>query len=81
MLSRLKALHPALSLSGRLMRVLRAVVQVSALPMSHSRQHDFLGRAIAAKLIGDDHAGRLAGGAQQLAEKANSGETVALRLD
>jgi hypothetical protein len=46
MLSRLKALHSALSLSGRLMRVLRAVVQVSALPMSHSRQNDFIGRTI-----------------------------------
>jgi len=69
MLSRLEALHPALSLSGRLMRVLRPVVQVSALPMSHSRQDDLLGRAIAAKFVGDDHAGSPAGGAQQLAEK------------
>ena len=35
MLGRLEALHPALSLSGRLMRVLCAVVQVPALPMNN----------------------------------------------
>jgi hypothetical protein len=80
MLRRLEALHPALSLAGWLMRVLRAVVHVSALPMGHSRRDDFLGRAIAAKFVGDDHAGRPAGGAQQLAQKANSGKTVAPRL-
>jgi hypothetical protein len=67
MLSRLEALHSALSLSGRLsgrlMGVLRAVVQVPALPMSYSRQDDSLGSAIAAQFVGDDYAGRSAGGA------------------
>jgi hypothetical protein len=40
MLSRFEAFHPALSLSGRLMRVLRAVVQVSVLPMSHESMQE-----------------------------------------
>jgi hypothetical protein len=59
MFRRLEALHATLSLSGRLMGVLGAVVQVPALPMSHSRQHDFLGRTIAAQFVGDDHAGNM----------------------
>jgi hypothetical protein len=49
--------------------------------MSHSRQDDFLGRAIAAQFVGDDHAGRPTSGAKQLAEEAYSSKTVALRLD
>jgi hypothetical protein len=56
MLGRLEALHSALSLSGWLMQVLRAVVQVSA-PRCATRQGDFLGRAIAAKFVGDDWPG------------------------
>jgi hypothetical protein len=70
---RLEALHATLSLSGRLMGVLRAVVQVPALPMGYSRQNDFPGGPIAAKFVGDDHAWRPAGGAQQLAKEAHSG--------
>jgi hypothetical protein len=81
MLGRFEALHATLSLSSRLMGVLRAVVQIPALPMSYSRQHDFLGGAIAAQLVGDDHAGRPAGGAQELAKEAHSRKPVALRLD
>jgi hypothetical protein len=78
---RLEALHATLSLSGRLMGVLCAVVQVPALPMDYSRQNDFPGGPIAAKFVGDDHAGRPAGGAQQLAKEAHSGKSIALRLD
>jgi hypothetical protein len=37
MLRRLEALHAALSLPGRLMRVLGTVVQIPALSMSHTR--------------------------------------------
>ena len=80
MLRGLEAFHSTLSLPGRLMRVLSPVVKVSALPMSYSRQHDFLSGPMAAQFVGNDHTGCLAGGAQQLAEKANSGKTVALRL-
>jgi hypothetical protein len=76
MLGRLEALHSALSLSGRLMRVLRAVVQVSALPMNNFGHDASLGSPIAAQFVGDDHSGRPTSGAQQLAEKSNSGKTV-----
>jgi hypothetical protein len=50
MLRRLEALHPPLSLPGRLMRVFRPIVEVPALSMSHSRQNYFLGGAVAAEL-------------------------------
>ena len=62
------------------MRVLRAVVQVPALPMNNFGHDASLRSPIAAQFVGDDHAGRPASGAQQLAEKANSGKTVALWL-
>jgi hypothetical protein len=81
MFRRLEALHATLSLSSRLMGVLRAIVQIPALPMSYSRQHDFFGGTIAAQFVGDDHTGSPTGGAQELAKEAHSREPVALRLD
>src|SRR2546430_1262635 len=49
-------LHPSLPLAGRLMRVLRAVIEVAVLAMCHTREDVLLGRAVAFQLIGDDHA-------------------------
>jgi hypothetical protein len=51
-----KPLHPSLPLAGRLMRVLRAVIEVAVLAMFHTREDVLLCRAIAFQLIRDDHA-------------------------
>jgi hypothetical protein len=52
----LTPLHPSLPLAGRLMRVLRAVIEVAVLAMCHTREDVLLGRAVAFQLIRDDHA-------------------------
>jgi hypothetical protein len=80
MLRRLEPLHPALPLPGRLMRVLRPIVQVPALPMSHSRQNYFLGGAVATELICNDHARPTSAALQQLPEEPHCGKTISLGL-
>ncbi len=80
MLGRLEALHPAFSLPGRLMGVLCSIVEVSALPMSDSRQEYSLGCTVTTELVGYDHARVALGGSQQFAKEAHSSEAVALRL-
>jgi hypothetical protein len=80
MLGRLEALHPALPLPGRLMRVLRSVIEVPALPMSHSRQNHLLRGAVAAELIGNDRARPTSTALQQLPEEPHSSKPVPLGL-
>jgi hypothetical protein len=53
--SRLQSLHPAFSLAGGLMGILRPIVQVPVLPMFHRREHLPLRGRIAFQPIGDDH--------------------------
>jgi hypothetical protein len=78
MLRRLEALHLALSLSSRLVRVLCSIVEVSALPMSDSRQDYFLGGTVATELVGNDHARGASGSPQEFAKEAHRSETVAV---
>ena len=80
MLRRLEALHPALSLPGRLMRVLCSIVEVPALPMSDSRQNYFLRSAIASKLVRNDHARPTSTALQQLPEEPHRSKTIPLGL-
>ena len=50
----LEALHDPLTLAGRLVGILGAVVQIAALAVLHTRQHLALGRAITGELVGDE---------------------------
>ena len=52
----LKALHAPLPLAGRLMRVLRTVVEIPVLPMFRAWKNLALGGSVALEFVGDDHA-------------------------
>ena len=53
---RFKPLYPSLPLTGPLMRVLGAILEVFVLPMFDPRQKLLLGGAVAFQFIGYDHA-------------------------
>ena len=76
-----KPSHSPLSLTRRLMGVLSPVVQVPMLSMSNAGHHDPFRRPVAAQFVGNDHAWSTSRGTQQLAEKSDGCESVALRLD
>lgn len=50
----LEPLHAPLPLAGRLVRVLRAIIEIPMLPMFHPREEFSLGGTIALEFIGDD---------------------------
>jgi hypothetical protein len=56
MTRRFESLHAPLALAGRLMRVLRTVIEVAVLAMFHTREDVLLGRAVTFQLIRDEHA-------------------------
>jgi hypothetical protein len=78
---RFEPLHAPLPLAGRLVRILRTVVQIPVLTMFHTRHHLLLGRAIAAELISDDDSRDIRQPFQQLAEEFLRGCLVPARLD
>ena len=53
--SGLEALHDPLAASGRLMRILCAIVQALMLPMLHARHHNPLCSGVAGQLVRDHH--------------------------
>jgi hypothetical protein len=67
---RLEALHMALRLAGRLMGVLRPVVQIPMLPMFHAWEELPFGGAITLQLVRDDHPWHIGQALEQVAEKA-----------
>jgi hypothetical protein len=69
MARRFKPLHPPLSLSRWLMRVLRAVVQLPVLAVLHAGEHVAFGRAIPFQFVRDDHPRHVCQALEQLAEK------------
>jgi hypothetical protein len=71
MFRRFEALHPTLSLAGRVMRVLCSVVDVSHLPMSDSRQGYFLCGTVVSKLLRNDDPRPASIGLQQLAKETD----------
>jgi hypothetical protein len=77
---RLEALHDPLSSSGRLMGILRPVVEALVLAVLHAGHDLTLGRGIAAELIGDQHTRRSPLLLQELAEQAFGGLLVAPAL-
>ena len=78
---RLEPLHDPLSSSGRLVGILRPVVEAFVLPMLDAGHDLTLGRSVAAKLVGDQHARRLPLLLQELAEQAFCGLLISPALD
>ena len=65
----LEALQAPLPLAGRLMGVLRPVVERAVLAMCHPRQALRLGGAVAFALVGDDHSRHIGHPLQELTEQ------------
>jgi hypothetical protein len=65
----LKPLHVSLSPTGRLMRILRTVVQIPMLAMFHPWEQLALGSTIALQLVGNDHARDVGQAFQEFAEE------------
>jgi hypothetical protein len=76
LLGRFKAFHPTLAQPGRLRRVFRSMIQVTALAVSDARQNDLLRRSITAKLVRNNHARLTPGGAQQFPKEQNRGPSI-----
>ena len=53
----LEPLHMALPVAGRLVGVLRTIIEIPVLAMFHSRKNLVLGRSVALELVGDDQRG------------------------
>jgi len=78
---RLEPLDLPLSSPGGLVRYLGAVVEIAALPVLDTGQDLALGRAIAAELVGHDHARNILQALEQLAEEPFSSFGIAPALD
>src|SRR4051794_25634981 len=72
--------HSSLSLSCRLMRVFRPVVQVPMLAVSDPGHHHSFRCAVAAELVSDNDARCAPGRPQELPEETNCGKAITLRL-
>ena len=79
-LAGLEPAHAPLPFSGRLVRVLGAVVEVPMLSMSNTRHHNPFRRPVAAQLVRNKDTRFASSHAQQLAEEANGGEPIPLGL-
>src|SRR5262245_20153522 len=77
---RFKPLHPPLSLSRWLMRVLGAVVQVPGLAVLHSRQDLLLRGPITFQFVRDEHPRHAGQPFEKLTEKLLRGLRVAAAL-
>ncbi|MCU1292286.1 MAG: hypothetical protein JWP08_1136 [Bryobacterales bacterium] len=75
-----EASHSPLALTRRLVRVLRPVVQVSMLSMSHTGHHYALRCPVAAQLVRNDDARFAPSCPPQLAKEPQGGEPVPLWL-
>ena len=77
---RFESFHRTLARSGRLVGVLRAVVQVLRPAMLHRVQDLAVRHLVAGELVGDDHPGRLPQALEELAEELLGGHRVSARL-
>ena len=66
-------MHTILALARGAMRVFAPVIEVATLAMLHPRQYLPLGRAVALKLIGDNHAWQVLEPFEQLAKELLGG--------
>src|SRR5690242_12220152 len=78
---RLEALHDPLSSSGRLVGILRPVVEAFVLAVLDARHDLPLGGTVAAQLVGDQHTRRSPLLLQQFAQQAFGGLLIAPALD
>jgi hypothetical protein len=76
----LKPLQAPLALAGRLVGVLRAVIEVAVLAMFHPRENLPLRRPVAFELVGDEHAGHVCEPLEEFAEEFLGGLLVAPTL-
>jgi hypothetical protein len=65
--------HPPFALAGGLVGVLRAVIQIPALPMVHAWEDLPLGGTVTFQFVGDDHAGDISVALEELAENLLGG--------
>jgi len=65
----LETLHAPLSLTGRLVGVLRSIIEIAVLAMFHSWENLALGGSVAFQLIGDDHTRGVGQAFQEFAEE------------
>ena len=72
--------HSSLPLSRRLMRVLRAVVQVPMLAMGNAGHHHSFRCPVTAQLVSHNDAWVASGCPQQLAKEPHGGKTISFRL-
>jgi hypothetical protein len=77
---RLELTHAAFPASGRLVRDLTAIVEISALPMFNAQQDLTFRSTIGPEFIGHDNSGNVAQTLQQLAKEALGGFLVAAAL-
>ncbi len=77
---RLEAAHGALALAGRLMRVLRPIVQSPMATMLHAWHDLLLGGFVAAELVGNQRPRDVLTALEQFAEELLSGALVAAAL-
>src|SRR3954467_11677691 len=78
---RLEPLHAPFALAGRLMRILRTIVEVAVLSVLDVRDDPALGRGVAFQLIGHHDPRHIAQALQQLLEEALGRHGVAPALD
>jgi hypothetical protein len=71
-----EALHPLLPLAGRLVGVLRAIIEIAVLAMFHPWEDLPLGGAIALEFVGNDHARDVAQSFKELAKELLRGFLV-----
>ena len=69
MASRLEPTHGSFSLSGRLVRILRPIIQTFVLPVFNTNQDLALGCTVADKFVGDDHTRHVLAALEDLPEK------------
>jgi len=78
---RLKPLHAALPLAGRLVRILRAIIKIPVLTMFHPGEDLPLGSSRALEFVGDDHARDVGQAFTELAKELLGGSLVPTALD
>ncbi len=76
----LKPLHAPLALAGRLMGILRTVIEITVLAMFHPREDFPLRRPVAFELVGEDHAGHVGEPLEEFTEELLGSPLVAPTL-
>jgi hypothetical protein len=77
----LKPLHVSLALTGRLVRILCAIVEIPMLAMVHRWEQFTLGGCVALQFIGNDHPGHVQQAFEQLAHELLRRPLIPASLD